>query len=728
MQPAIGACKQPHTGISLSAGRSPAAARGPPGQRRALARLRSALCAALRERYAYRLLHRPSPLAPTAGSRAMPGAMRGARGMSGRPRRAALVLLPLLLLAASARAQLPPPEPRGPPQQDAARGAGPGAPLSARVVSGEAAAGMLSSGALGGPAAERAAERAGFKGAAELQAALRRDPSLRLDAVQGTVHYACPAPPDDAPALGVGDGLSGGGAAPRPRVGAHHHGGAAGLQDAPGGAPAALQLAPFGGAASLLPPPPPLEDAFKLHSRPSAKLALVLDFTGHYYEETKCCLWYTNVTTPAYDIDGDNTTFSDEERRRIIATWQAVSEDFSAFDVDVTTEEALAPGKTLGKRACVGGSSNDWYDRGPDLYSGVSNLNSITGASPVFVFAGNLAPGQAPHNASAALPRRMADTISHELGHAFGLKHDGLVGDGEWEDNYFGCHANKLWGPIMGAPFLCAVTQWSRGEYAGANIAEDDTQIIRNQITSKGGDAFIPDDFGDTKAAANDIDSGAVLAPGGAVRRGAVARAGDADFFRFWANAGSLAVRLDLLDAPPTAASAGAAWAVQGSDLNAAVTLHHPDNTTTAWVSDGTGLLTGTWTAELRQPGYYFVSVQGVGMGANASVGFSDYGSMGRYALGLAGSWDPPAVSCPLATYTVQLPAPGRGCGGGAVIPDSALFSANVPVTVTPALPASFPPGYDTLHTRRCSCRRRAAAAAARRWARRRSTLGMTSR
>jgi hypothetical protein len=46
---------------------------------------------------------------------------------------------------------------------------------------------------------------------------------------------------------------------------------------------------------------------------------------------------YPAITTPPFDIDGNPSTFSSEERLRIIATWRGVAEAFAPFDVDVTT-------------------------------------------------------------------------------------------------------------------------------------------------------------------------------------------------------------------------------------------------------------------------------------------------------------------------------------------------------------------------------------------------------
>lgn len=73
-------------------------------------------------------------------------------------------------------------------------------------------------------------------------------------------------------------------------------------------------------------------------SRPGASRVIYLDFDGHVTSGTP---WNNgrdaNLTTPAFDVDGDPTTFNDDERRRVIAIWRAVAEDYSGFMVDVTT-------------------------------------------------------------------------------------------------------------------------------------------------------------------------------------------------------------------------------------------------------------------------------------------------------------------------------------------------------------------------------------------------------
>src|SRR5262249_9697043 len=70
------------------------------------------------------------------------------------------------------------------------------------------------------------------------------------------------------------------------------------------------------------------------HSNPWAAAKLYLDFDGHF--EATWGSW-TNATTPAFDQDGDRSTFSDSEIASITEIWTRVSEDYAPFNVDVTT-------------------------------------------------------------------------------------------------------------------------------------------------------------------------------------------------------------------------------------------------------------------------------------------------------------------------------------------------------------------------------------------------------
>ena len=73
-----------------------------------------------------------------------------------------------------------------------------------------------------------------------------------------------------------------------------------------------------------------LSQTFRLHSNPASSKKIYLDFDGFN--------GFYHVYNP-WTMDGSADSFSDAEKRRIHEVWQAVTEEFLAFDVDVTTED-----------------------------------------------------------------------------------------------------------------------------------------------------------------------------------------------------------------------------------------------------------------------------------------------------------------------------------------------------------------------------------------------------
>ena len=112
--------------------------------------------------------------------------------------------------------------------------------------------------------------------------------------------------------------------------------------------------------------PYPLDQTFLLHSKPGSQKTILLDFDGANVSGTQ---WNTDGLPagnyPAWTLDADATTFNDAEREEIQSIWQRVSEDYSPFDVDVTTadpglagiERANAGDAVYGTRALISPSN-----------------------------------------------------------------------------------------------------------------------------------------------------------------------------------------------------------------------------------------------------------------------------------------------------------------------------------------------------------------------------------
>lgn len=368
--------------------------------------------------------------------------------------------------------------------------------------------------------------------------------------------------------------------------------------------------------------PFPQDQTFALNSRPGARRVIYLDFNGHVTQGTD---WndpdLPEIVTPVFDLDGNPGAFSAAEHAAIQSIWRQVAEDFAPFDVNVTTadpgEGELAyagPGDNLwGTRVVFGGSSDDWLGGGA---GGVAFLDSFESAveTPCFVFPDDLGDADS-----------MAYAAAHEVGHTFGLSHDGTLGGEEYYDG----HAN--WAPIMGAGYGRAVVQWSQGEYNGANNQEDDLALIAR---------YAP-------YADRDIALSAATAPELAVgdfAGGTLGRRADTAWYRLELGDGEI----DL--AGEVAAPGG------GANLKLKLALVDADGATVA--ETPVGVTMGTRLRSGVTKGTYYLVVEGIGEG-DPSTSFNDYGSLGRFRV--SGTWpERPANILPLASTAGSSPLLGR--------------------------------------------------------------------
>ncbi|MEQ1530778.1 MAG: zinc-dependent metalloprotease family protein, partial [Methylococcales bacterium] len=214
-------------------------------------------------------------------------------------------------------------------------------------------------------------------------------------------------------------------------------------------------------------------DPFTLHSKSGSNRIIYLDFNGHVAVNTA---WYSGtLTAQAYDTDGNPGAFSDAELNNIREIWQRVAEDYAPFDVDVTTQEPTpeaiqrtsSTDTQYGTRAVITRSM-------PELCSqscgGVAYVNVFSYYSsstpdryqPAWAFFDKLGNGY---------PKYVAEAVTHEVGHNLNLNHDGTSTVGYYAGQG---SAATGWAPIMGIGYYKPVTQWSKGEYPGANNLQDD--------------------------------------------------------------------------------------------------------------------------------------------------------------------------------------------------------------------------------------------------------------
>ncbi len=346
-----------------------------------------------------------------------------------------------------------------------------------------------------------------------------------------------------------------------------------------------------------------LSKTFELHSLAGAAHTIYLDFDGHTTANTLWNQFSTDgsaFTTPAYSIDGD-AAFSIAELTNIQHIWARVAEDFAPFQVNVTTQEppleALirsgAGDATWGVRVVVGGAGTQWYGAAA---GGVAWIGSFTWNSdtPVYVFEDNLGNGHEKFTAEA---------ITHEVGHALGLGHDG-TGDSSYYDGHGSGETG--WAPIMGAAYHQNLTQWSRGQYSGANNREDDLAII----TTRNGFGYRPDDRGDSLADAEPL----------AVRGGRVAATGiierntDVDVYSVTVAAGEVTFRIDP--------------AARGPNLDVLAQLVDASGNILAAANPAASL--GASITATVPAGTYYLRVSG---GASSSGWYNSYASLGQYTV-----------------------------------------------------------------------------------------------
>ncbi len=355
-------------------------------------------------------------------------------------------------------------------------------------------------------------------------------------------------------------------------------------------------------------PPQPQAIVPLLQSRPGASAVLYLDFDGE------------TVTDPDWN-DGETITAdpSDLSSAEIIEVWNRVKEDYAPFNINVTTVPGDYTAAPINSRMrVIITPTDDWY---PDA-GGVAYTDSFAGKT-LYEFDANV-----PAWVFNRTVDGIAEAISHEAGHTFGLSHDGRTSPVE---EYYAGHGSGAtsWAPIMGVGYDRNVVQWSKGEYPNANNTEDDVAIISgNQPTPwsvyvesplYNSTGYIADDAGNTRLAATAVD----LSSGSANIAGLISSAADDDFYSFTLSS-TKAVTLNAVPAN-----------TYPKQPNLDIRLELQDSTGTVLTSaDPANALPAT--LEYAAPaGTYYIRIRGTGRTGNGTTdpGYSNYGSIGQYTL-----------------------------------------------------------------------------------------------
>ncbi len=341
----------------------------------------------------------------------------------------------------------------------------------------------------------------------------------------------------------------------------------------------------------------------KFSSKPDSKYVIYIDLDG----ESGSSTWGNINAQPLQ-------TFTDAE---VLEIWQVTAQDYLVWDVNVTTDRAMYDAQPLSRKMmCIVTKTLD--AAGGQSIGGIAHIGSFGSSSydPCWVFNKGV--------------KVTGETVSHEVGHTVGLDHDG-----KGSTVYYQGHNN--WAPIMGAVYSTstikidspnALGHWSKGEYSGSTNTQNDLSIIG----TSNGFAIRPDEHANTATSSAtalviDVD-GKVL---GTKNTGVITSATDLDVFKFNIGAGDLTL---------TAAPYLSTELNRYPNLNIKLRLLNSSGTQVALADPQPPSDANTWDAMSATinatglaAGTYYLEVDGTKQGASASVGYSDYCSIGGFNI-----------------------------------------------------------------------------------------------
>lgn len=402
----------------------------------------------------------------------------------------------------------------------------------------------------------------------------------------------------------------------------------------------------------------PLANTFLLHSRPTAKKTIYIDFDGFTAKGTSWNSSYNidPIVSPPYDPDNNGAAFTNNELLQIQGVWQRVAADFAPFDVNVTTED---PGEA--NLVNTGGSDDRWGMRAVVTLVNFSNL-PIGGFAYIGSFNWNYENAGAtdtPCYIFNSTSMSVAAAVSHEVGHSIGLSHDGTTSANTVQGaaEYYNGHGSgeNSWGPIMGSGYYKNVTTWDDGTYLGTSNGASNANfgsgpLDLTVITQQNGFGFTPDDNGNSVSAATTLVGASI--PGGRQSLsmlGSIEQSSDLDFFKFQTGSGTVDITIDpyvnqiwtsngnggFTESVESSFLDGTNWDEnQGSNLDVEATIYDSSGNVIA-VSNPNGLRASFTNLNLTV-GTYYLRVDGVGFGnpkADPPTGYSDYGSVGQYQI-----------------------------------------------------------------------------------------------
>jgi hypothetical protein len=400
-----------------------------------------------------------------------------------------------------------------------------------------------------------------------------------------------------------------------------------------------------------------------LNSNPGAAATVHLDFTGSFGES-----WLNGEVKP-FDMDGHPGSFNRVEKAVILEVFQRVSEDFAPFNINVTTAyygPLEKPNFTQGPDNSVSGAVLDLHygvavkvfmNKPYNTYgTGFAPIGSFSDDQPnvAFVFSEDILLG-----ANDGRPFEydfetgLANTASHEAGHAFGLQHQRGFDQNGFPVEY--SPGTDTWTPIMGLTFDDDRTTWADGPAGavsdGSRSFHDELAVITSAANGFG---YRPDDHGSTRLTASALNTltGTVSATG------IIEKMNDVDVFRFETGAGNINLGVNVV--------------AVGPNLDTKIELRDSSGRLLAQADPGNDL-----SASIQRSvtaGTYYLHVMSHGT----------YGDLGQYTL--TGKLIVPklaAPASPIGNVSLNLVGPQLGASSGLLANKTA--GVNTP-PVTPTL------------------------------------------
>jgi hypothetical protein len=332
----------------------------------------------------------------------------------------------------------------------------------------------------------------------------------------------------------------------------------------------------------------------KLNSYPSATATVFLDFDGHYVQST-----FWNNGNPI------NCAASGLTDPQIIETFNRVAEDFRPFDINITTDSTVFLSRPLNTRIrIIVTTTSNWTAAGT---LGISRIGSFSW--------GDDTPGFAFSDRLTYIPKKVAESISHETGHTVGLSHQSKYSETNCntpiEQYNTGYGSGETgWAPIMGFSLNRNFSNWNDGPTPyGCTITQDNLTTI----TTTNGFDYRADDYAET------LNGSTFTPPGNNFNaNGIISTNTDKDAFKFTLNANSNF----HLTASPYCVAANSS----GANLDIAFELYSSPTTLIRVYNPMTTLDVTVDT--ILNAGTYYIKVMGAG---NSNIG--SYGSLGSYSI-----------------------------------------------------------------------------------------------